>query len=37
VTQKHLGRALDGEVPVKDALDQLAADKERILKDAGLL
>jgi multiple sugar transport system substrate-binding protein len=37
VTQKHLGRALDGEVSPQDALDQLAADKERILKDAGLL
>jgi multiple sugar transport system substrate-binding protein len=37
VTQKHLGRAIDGETTTKEALDQLAADKERILKEAGLL
>ncbi|NOT31696.1 MAG: sugar ABC transporter substrate-binding protein [Planctomycetes bacterium] len=37
VTQKHLGKAIDGELSVQDALDQLAAEKERILKEAGLL
>jgi hypothetical protein len=37
VTQKYLGQALDGELPVKEALDALAADKERIRRDAGLL
>jgi len=37
VTQKYLGKAIDGEMPTKDALDQLAGEKERILKDAGLL
>jgi multiple sugar transport system substrate-binding protein len=37
VTQKHLGKAIDGELPVKEALDKLAAEKERILEEAGLL
>ncbi len=37
VTQKHLGQAIDGELPVKEALDKLAAEKERILREAGLL
>jgi multiple sugar transport system substrate-binding protein len=37
VTQKHLGQAIDGELPVQAALDQLAAEKERILREAGLL
>jgi multiple sugar transport system substrate-binding protein len=37
VTQKYLGQAIDGEMPTKDALDKLAAEKERILKEAGLL
>lgn len=37
VTQKYLGKALDGEMATKDALDQLAAEKERILEEAGLL
>jgi len=36
-TQKHLGRALDGECSSKEALDALAQEKERILKEAGLL
>jgi multiple sugar transport system substrate-binding protein len=36
-TQKHLGQAIDGELPVQDALDQLATEKERILREAGLL
>jgi hypothetical protein len=37
VTQKYLGQALDGELAVQDALDKLAAEKERILTEAGLL
>jgi multiple sugar transport system substrate-binding protein len=37
VTQKQLGKAIDGEVPVQQALDELAREKERILKEAGLL
>jgi multiple sugar transport system substrate-binding protein len=37
VTQKYLGQAIDGELPTKDALDKLASEKERILKEAGLL
>jgi ABC-type glycerol-3-phosphate transport system substrate-binding protein len=37
VTQKYLGKAVDGELPAADALDQLAEEKERILKEAGLL
>jgi multiple sugar transport system substrate-binding protein len=37
VTQKYLGKAIDGELPAADALDQLAEEKERILKEAGLL
>jgi len=37
VTQKYLGKAIDGELPAADALDQLADEKERILKEAGLL
>jgi multiple sugar transport system substrate-binding protein len=37
VTQKQLGKALDGELPAQEALDQLAGEKERILKEAGLL
>jgi hypothetical protein len=37
VTQRYLGQAIDGELPVKDALGKLAAEKERILKEAGLL
>jgi len=36
-TQEYLGKAIDGEMPVKDALDKLAAEKEKILKEAGLL
>jgi ABC-type glycerol-3-phosphate transport system substrate-binding protein len=36
-TQKYIGKAVDGELPAADALDQLAAEKERILKEAGLL
>jgi len=37
VTQKYLGKALDGEMATQEALDQLAAEKERILEEAGLL
>jgi len=37
VTQKYIGKAVDGELPTAQALDELAADKERILRDAGLL
>ncbi len=37
VTQKYLGQAIDGELPTKEALDKLAAEKERILKREGLL
>jgi len=37
VTQQYLGKAIDGEMPVKDALTKLALEKERILKEAGLL
>jgi multiple sugar transport system substrate-binding protein len=37
VTQKYLGKAIDGELPAADALGQLATEKERILKEAGLL
>jgi hypothetical protein len=37
VTQKYLGKALDGEMATMEALDQLAAEKERILAEAGLL
>lgn len=37
VTQKQLGKAIDGEVPVRQALDELAREKERILEEAGLL
>jgi multiple sugar transport system substrate-binding protein len=37
VTQKYLGQALDGELPTADALKKLAGEKERILREAGLL
>jgi len=36
-TQKHVGKALDGEMPTMEALKKLAEEKERILKEAGLL
>ncbi len=36
-TQKYLGKAVDGELPAADALRELALEKERILKEAGLL
>ncbi|MBL8861245.1 MAG: extracellular solute-binding protein [Planctomycetes bacterium] len=37
VTQRYVGMAVDGELPTEEALKQLAIEKERILKDAGLL
>jgi len=37
VTQKYLGKAIDGELPAAEALGLLATEKERILKEAGLL
>jgi multiple sugar transport system substrate-binding protein len=37
VTQKYIGQAIDGELPTQEALDKLAAEKERILQRAGLL
>jgi multiple sugar transport system substrate-binding protein len=36
-TQRYVGQAVDGELPTMDALKQLAVEKERILKEAGLL
>ncbi len=37
VTQRYIGMAIDGEMPTMEALHQLAREKERILKEAGLL
>lgn len=37
VTQRYVGMAVDGEMPTEEALKKLAQEKERILKDAGLL
>ena len=37
VTQRYIGMAIDGEMNTMDALKKLAEEKERILKDAGLL
>lgn len=37
VTQRYIGMAIDGEMPTMEALNQLAAEKERILQEAGLL
>ena len=37
VTQRYVGMAVDGEMPTMDALKQLAEEKERILREAGLL
>ena len=36
-TQRYVGQAVDGEKPTEQALDELAREKTRILKDAGLL
>jgi multiple sugar transport system substrate-binding protein len=37
VTQKYVGLAVDGEMPTMEALHELAREKERILREAGLL
>ncbi|MBL8695040.1 MAG: sugar ABC transporter substrate-binding protein [Planctomycetes bacterium] len=37
VTQRYLGMAVDGEMPVMEALSKLAEEKEQILREAGLL
>ena len=37
VTQRYVGMAVDGEMPTMDALKELAEEKERILKENGLL
>ncbi len=36
-TQRYVGMAVDGEMPAADALAKLAEEKERILREAGLL
>jgi multiple sugar transport system substrate-binding protein len=36
-TQRYVGQAVDGEMPTAEALHRLAIEKERILKEAGLL
>ncbi len=36
-TQRYVGMAVDGEMPTQEALQKLALEKERILKEAGLL
>jgi len=36
-TQKYVGMAVDGEMPTAEAMSKLAEEKERILKEAGLL
>lgn len=37
VTQRYIGLAVDGEMPTAQALRELAIEKERILREAGLL
>jgi multiple sugar transport system substrate-binding protein len=37
VTQRYIGMAVDGEMPTDQALAELAREKERILREAGLL
>jgi multiple sugar transport system substrate-binding protein len=37
VTQRYIGLAIDGEMPTAQALRELALEKERILREAGLL
>jgi len=37
VTQRYVGMAVDGEMDTKEALKKLAEEKERILKENGLL
>ena len=36
-TQRYIGMAIDGEMPTAEALDALAEEKERILRENGLL
>ena len=36
-TQQYVGMAVDGEMPAMEAMHKLAEEKERILKEAGLL
>lgn len=36
-TQRYVGMAVDGEMPTQEAMTKLAEEKERILKEAGLL
>jgi hypothetical protein len=36
-TQRYIGMAVDGEKPTLEALRELAKEKERILREAGLL
>jgi multiple sugar transport system substrate-binding protein len=36
-TQRYVGLAIDGQMPTAQALHELAVEKERILRDAGLL
>jgi multiple sugar transport system substrate-binding protein len=36
-TQKYVGMAVDGEMPTKEAMEKLAEETERILKESGLL
>lgn len=36
-TQRYVGMAVDGEMPAAEAMKKLAEEKERILKEAGLL
>jgi multiple sugar transport system substrate-binding protein len=36
-TQRYIGQAIDGEMPTMQALNELAVEKERILREAGLL
>lgn len=36
-TQRYIGQAIDGEMPTMQALNELAVEKERILRGAGLL
>lgn len=36
-TQRYIGKAVDGDMPTAEALSKLAIEKERILREAGLL
>jgi hypothetical protein len=37
VSQKYIGLAVDGQMDTREALDKLAEEKERILRENGLL